>query len=256
MPLTSKYLSQMPTADNSVSFSILPSPFQTVLHINNTQLQQAFQRVGEIDTDVRNSAVNRTLITNITKQQKSEYSSIIADLIPLYAKINRLIPLHYIITKNSDTAARNFITMVTKKQQYCIGDKYLIQQQFISLPEERYFLTIEELQKHKELLQELEKCECAVEKLQNSGGLASINILFDTKKVFDSETLDQIRQDDATSHQFSSPPLKYGAGTLAKFLSLVKDDSLDDLTSRVGDIILPKKNVNDPLAKGLNRSQI
>lgn len=48
----------------------------------------------------------------MTKEEKVEYSNLIADLIPLYAKINRLIPLHYIISKNSDAATRNLIAMV------------------------------------------------------------------------------------------------------------------------------------------------
>ncbi|CAG8640863.1 13504_t:CDS:2 [Acaulospora colombiana] len=242
MPLTSKgSFSQTPATNSSVPFTVLPAPFQTVLLISTTQLQEALRRVTEIDVDVRNSSANLTPITNITKQQKSEYSSIMADLIPLYAKINRLIPLYYIITKNSDTATRDFITM-----------KYMIQRQFILLPEDRYFLRIEELQKHKKLLQELEKYECAVEKLQNSGGHASINIQFHTRGE---SPQNQIERDDTVNHKLSLPPLKCGAGTLAKFLSLVEGDSLDELTNRVGDLILPKKinndqSVNYSLAKG------
>ncbi|CAG8533920.1 1045_t:CDS:2 [Diversispora eburnea] len=102
------------TANNSVPFTVLPAPFQTVLTISAPQLQQAIKRVAEIDMEVRNSQANLTPITDITRRQKKQYSNIMADLIPLYAKLNRLIPLHYIITKNSDAAARNFITMVTK----------------------------------------------------------------------------------------------------------------------------------------------
>ena len=58
--------------------------------------------------------VNLTLIAEVTKEEKVIYSNLIADLIPLYAKINRLIPLHYIISKHSDTATRNLITMVIR----------------------------------------------------------------------------------------------------------------------------------------------
>ncbi|CAG8763747.1 12339_t:CDS:1, partial [Racocetra persica] len=40
---------------SSVSFTILPSPFQTVLIVSAEQLQQASQRVAEIDNEVRNA---------------------------------------------------------------------------------------------------------------------------------------------------------------------------------------------------------
>ncbi|CAH1764567.1 7702_t:CDS:2, partial [Entrophospora sp. SA101] len=161
-----------------IPFTILPSPFQTVIVISATQYQQAIQKINVLDNEIRNAGVNLTHIQDVSKKQKASYSNIIAELIPLYAKINRLIPLYYIVTKNNDIAARNIITM-----------KYLIQKQFIALPDEQYFLRIGELQRHKELLYQLEKYEYAIEKLQNSGGS--------------------------------------GAGALAKFLSLVKDEGED-----------------------------
>ncbi|CAJ0846152.1 8436_t:CDS:2, partial [Entrophospora sp. SA101] len=174
-----------------IPFTILPSPFQTVIVISATQYQQAIQKINVLDNEIRNAGVNLTHIQDVSKKQKASYSNIIAELIPLYAKINRLIPLYYIVTKNNDIAARNIITM-----------KYLIQKQFIALPDEQYFLRIGELQRHKELLYQLEKYEYAIEKLQNSGGS--------------------------------------GAGALAKFLSLVKDegeDSFGQLSSRAGDLV-------------------
>ncbi|CAG8692256.1 39192_t:CDS:2 [Gigaspora margarita] len=199
---------------SSISFTILPSPFQTVLIISAEQLQQASQRVVELDNE-------------------SEYSNIMADLIPLYAKINHLIPLHFIITKNSDTAARKLLTM-----------KYLIQQQFIALPDENYFLNLDELQKHKELLQELEKYEPAIEKLDKSGGYAALSIQFDSKK--EETTFDHLEQnieDDTSNNVLTLPPLRSGSSALAKFLSLIEDDSFDELTNRVGDLAIPAKNI-------------
>ncbi|KAF0388607.1 hypothetical protein F8M41_011004 [Gigaspora margarita] len=218
---------------SSISFTILPSPFQTVLIISAEQLQQASQRVVELDNEVRNTEIKRTLIQEISKQQKSEYSNIMADLIPLYAKINHLIPLHFIITKNSDTAARKLLTM-----------KYLIQQQFIALPDENYFLNLDELQKHKELLQELEKYEPAIEKLDKSGGYAALSIQFDSKK--EETTFDHLEQnieDDTSNNVLTLPPLRSGSSALAKFLSLIEDDSFDELTNRVGDLAIPAKNI-------------
>nr|CAG8598417.1 1590_t:CDS:2 [Entrophospora candida] len=178
-----------------IPFTILPSPFQTVIVISATQYQQAIQKINVLDNEIRNAGVNLTHIQDVSKKQKASYSNIIAELIPLYAKINRLIPLYYIVTKNNDIAAKNIITM-----------KYLIQKQFIALPDEQYFLRIGELQRHKELLYQLEKYEYAIEKLQNSGGS--------------------------------------GAGALAKFLSLVKDegeDSFGQLSSQAGDLSVPRK---------------
>ncbi|CAG8747892.1 24350_t:CDS:2 [Dentiscutata erythropus] len=220
---------------SSLSFTILPSPFQTVLIISAEQLQQASQRVTEIDNEVRNAEIKRTLIQEISKQQKAEYSNIMADLIPLYAKINHLIPLHFIITKNSDIAARKLLTM-----------KYLIQQQFIALPDEHYFLNLDELQKHKELLQELEKYEPAIEKLDKSGGYAALNIQFNSKK--EETTLDNFEQnieDDASNNVPTLPPLRSGSSALAKFLSLIEDDTFDELTNRVGDLAIPAKNIKN-----------
>lgn len=110
-----------------------------------------------------------------------------------------------------------------------------------------------------------------MEKLQESGGHVSINIQFHTTKKSEqplpsttnnnnkittstitttttttssSSTSQYVRshlfkQDD---YEFTLPPLKSGAGTLAKFLSLVEDDSLDDLTNRVGDLAFPNTN--------------
>ncbi|CAJ0840941.1 17710_t:CDS:2 [Entrophospora sp. SA101] len=143
----------------SIPFTILPSPFQTVIVISAAQYQQAIQKTNELDNEIKNTGVNLTLIQEVSKKKKIDYSNIISELIPLYAKINRLIPLYYIVTKNNDMAARNLITM-----------KYRIQQQIISLPDELFFLRIDELQRHKELLYQLEKYEPELEKLQNSGG--------------------------------------------------------------------------------------
>jgi hypothetical protein len=42
-------------ADSSIPFSVLPSPFQTVLIISAAQHQQATQKVTEIDQEVRNA---------------------------------------------------------------------------------------------------------------------------------------------------------------------------------------------------------
>ncbi|CAB4385843.1 unnamed protein product [Rhizophagus irregularis] len=199
MSLTQKpeTLKQSNLSDLSIPFSVLPSPFQTVLVINATQHQHAIQKVAEIDQEVRNAGVNLTLIAEVTKEEKIEYSNLMADLIPLYAKINRLIPLHYIISKNSDAATRNLIAM-----------KYLIQQQFIALPDEHYFLTVDELQKHKNLLQELEKYEHALEKLQNSGGYAACSIQFLSKQ--EGSLSHNNLSEEASDIEHSLPPLKSG----------------------------------------------
>ncbi|CAB4428681.1 unnamed protein product [Rhizophagus irregularis] len=243
MSLTQKpeTLKQSNLSDLSIPFSVLPSPFQTVLVINATQHQHAIQKVAEIDQEVRNAGVNLTLIAEVTKEEKIEYSNLMADLIPLYAKINRLIPLHYIISKNSDAATRNLIAM-----------KYLIQQQFIALPDEHYFLTVDELQKHKNLLQELEKYEHALEKLQNSGGYAACSIQFLSKQ--EGSLSHNNLSEEVSDIEHSLPPLKSGTGALAKFLTLVENDSLDDLSNRVGDLLTPTMN-NIRQIGNLNRNQ-
>ncbi|RIA96495.1 hypothetical protein C1645_754871 [Glomus cerebriforme] len=237
---TPNSLKQSNLTDSSIPFSVLPSPFQTVLVINVTQYRQAIQKVAEIDQEIRNAGVKLSLIAEVSKEEKVVYSNLIADLIPLYAKINRLIPLHYIIYKNSDAATRNLIAM-----------KYLIQQQFIALPDEHYFLTVDELQKHKNLLQELEKCEHAVEKLQNFGGYAACSIQFLSNQE-ESSPHDNL-SDEVLDIEHSLPPLKSGAGALAKFLSLAENDSLDDLSNRVGDLLTPTNDIRQ--TGSLNRKQ-
>ena len=49
-----KSLKQSNLSDPSI-FSVLPSPFQTVLVINAAQHRQAIQKVSEIDQEVRNA---------------------------------------------------------------------------------------------------------------------------------------------------------------------------------------------------------
>ena len=48
-------LKQSNISDSSIPFSVLPSPFQTVLVISASQHQQAIQKVTEIDQEVRNA---------------------------------------------------------------------------------------------------------------------------------------------------------------------------------------------------------
>ncbi|CAG8480655.1 4214_t:CDS:2 [Funneliformis caledonium] len=201
MSSTSKQnaLKQSNATDSLIPFSILPSPFNTVLVISSLQHQQAVQRVAELDQEVKKTGVNFPLNPTVTKEEK-----------------------------NNDTATRNFIAM-----------KYLIQQQFIALPDEQYFLTVDQLQRHKDLLQELEKYEHAVEKLQKSGGYTACSIQFHSKQGSSSH---KNLSNEASDTEYSLPPLKSGARTLAKFLSLVEDDSLDDLSNRVGDLLTSTKN--------------
>ncbi|CAJ0836836.1 1456_t:CDS:2 [Entrophospora sp. SA101] len=104
----------------SIPFTILPSPFQTVIVISAAQHQQAIQKVNELDSEIRNAGVNLVLIQEVSKKQKVDYSTIISELIPLYGKINRLIPLYYIVTKNNDTAARNLIKISYPTTNYII----------------------------------------------------------------------------------------------------------------------------------------
>lgn len=68
MSLTQKpdTLKQSNLSDLSIPFSVLPSPFQTVLVINATQHQHAIQKVAEIDQEVRNAGgTYRNLILRI-----------------------------------------------------------------------------------------------------------------------------------------------------------------------------------------------
>ena len=48
-----KALKQSNISDSLIPFSILPSPFNTVLVISAVQYQQATQKVSEIDQEVR-----------------------------------------------------------------------------------------------------------------------------------------------------------------------------------------------------------
>ncbi|CAI2185981.1 19863_t:CDS:2 [Funneliformis geosporum] len=192
-------LKQSITTDSFIPFSILPSPFKTVLVISALQHQQAAQKVAEIEQEVKNAG--------------GMYED--SDSTPYYLNL----PL----------------IAMTKEEK-----KYLIQQQFIALPDEQYFLTVDELQRHKDLLQELEKYEHAVEKLQKSGGYAACSVQFLSKQG-DSSSRKNL-PNEASDTEYSLPPLKSGARTLAKFLSLVEDDSLDDLSNRVGDILTSTKN--------------
>ena len=50
-----KSLKQSNLSVPSIPFSVLPSPFQTVLVINATQHRQAIQKVAEIEQEVRNA---------------------------------------------------------------------------------------------------------------------------------------------------------------------------------------------------------
>ncbi|CAI2182665.1 15431_t:CDS:2 [Funneliformis geosporum] len=170
-------LKQSITTDSFIPFSILPSPFKTVLVISALQHQQAAQKVAEIEQEVKNAG--------------GMYED--SDSTPYYP-----------------------------------------------LPDEQYFLTVDELQRHKDLLQELEKYEHAVEKLQKSGGYAACSVQFLSKQG-DSSSRKNL-PNEASDTEYSLPPLKSGARTLAKFLSLVEDDSLDDLSNRVGDILTSTKN--------------
>ncbi|CAG8847129.1 36792_t:CDS:1, partial [Racocetra persica] len=101
------------------------------------------------------------------------------------------------------------------------------------LPDEHYFLNLDELQKHKELLQELEKYEPAMEKLDKSGGYAAFNIQFYSKKQESTTNyhLEQNMEDDTSNNVPTLPRLRSGSSALAKFLS-VEDDSYDELTNR------------------------
>ena len=87
-----------------------------------------------------------------------------------------------------------------------------------------------------------------MEKLQNSGGYAACSIQFLSKQEESSSHI----SDEASDIEHSLPPLKSGAGALAKFLSLVENDSLDDLSNRVGDLLIPN-NIHQ--TGSLNRKQ-
>ena len=78
-----------------------------------------------------------------------------------------------------------------------------------------------------------------MEKLQNSGGYVACSIQFLSKQE---ESSSHNLSDGASDIEHSLPPLKSGAGALAKFLSLVENNSLDDLSNRVGDLLTPTKN--------------
>ena len=58
----SKSLKQSNLSDSSIPFSVLPSPFQTVLVISAAQHQQATRKVTEIDQEVRNAGGTYILI--------------------------------------------------------------------------------------------------------------------------------------------------------------------------------------------------
>jgi hypothetical protein len=91
-----------------------------------------------------------------------------------------------------------------------------------------------------------------LEKLQNSGGYAACSIQFLSKQE---ESLSHNNLSDEVSDiEHSLPPLKSGTGALAKFLTLVENDSLDDLSNRVGDLLTPTIN-NIRHTGNLNRNQ-
>ncbi|CAG8559901.1 1690_t:CDS:2 [Ambispora gerdemannii] len=111
---------------HSASYTILPEPFQSVVVISSTQHQQAQQRVSQIDQEVRSagevyststlntSKVKICLIEDgLSEEEKQRYPTIMGELTPYYAKINRLVPFYYLISKNSDKAARDMLTMAS-----------------------------------------------------------------------------------------------------------------------------------------------
>ncbi|CAG8549271.1 626_t:CDS:2 [Ambispora leptoticha] len=192
---------------HSASYTILPEPFQSVVVISSTQHQQAQQRVIQIDQEVRSAGVKICLIEDgLSEEEKQRYPTIMGELTPYYAKINRLVPFYYLISKNSDKAARDMLTM-----------KYIIQQQYIALPEEKYIITLDALQEHKDLLVDGNPFTSA----------PSSNHL------------------DTRLHKPSTPPLPQlsaGVSTLAKFLSLVENyDPLDDTSNRAGDLLITRR---------------
>jgi hypothetical protein len=76
-----------------------------------------------------------------------------------------------------------------------------------------------------------------VEKLQNSGGYVACSIQFFSKQ--EESSSHNSLSDESSDIEHLLPPLKSGAGALAKYLSLVENDSLDDLSNRVGDLLTP-----------------
>ncbi|KAG9290676.1 hypothetical protein G9A89_011639 [Geosiphon pyriformis] len=246
----------------STSFTILPQPFPSVLVISAAQHQQAQQRVIQIDQEVRSAGVKIRLIeSGLSEEQKKRYPSAMEQLTPFYAKINKLVPFYYLVSKNSDKAARDLLTM-----------KYILQQQFIALPEDKYIITLEALQHYKKLLEELAKMENQLEKLLTSGGYAACQISFFSENNIPGNHGTQKTENHPSQNSkpplFTNgtsglsntlesrllpkpstpplPPLKAGASTLARFLSLVENsDPLDDTSNRVGDLFVStKKNFN------------
>jgi hypothetical protein len=65
MPLTqkSKFSKQSSLSDSSIPFSVLTSPFRTVLVISAAQHQQAIQKVAEIDQEVKNAGGTSLILT-------------------------------------------------------------------------------------------------------------------------------------------------------------------------------------------------
>ncbi|CAG8554923.1 7288_t:CDS:2 [Paraglomus occultum] len=275
--------SSQPVLTESVPYTILPAPFASVVVFSAAQHQQAKQIVAVLDQEIRNSGVKIKFIDDkLSTDEKAEYTIIMEDITPLYAKINRLIPLYYLLTKNSKKAVKEMLTM-----------KYMIQRQFIALPEDKYVLRLADLKAQRDLLAQLEKFEEQAQKLSTEGGYAVCEVRFEWTKTNNNENadtssnpsnnrltppacddaermiVDEVEQDGKITSNISpavkttlatvSPPpsplpppqtMPTGARALAKFLSLIPPDgndnnSIEYLSDRVGDLFIPMRKNNN-----------
>nr|CAG8501696.1 1620_t:CDS:2 [Entrophospora candida] len=218
----------------SIPFTILPSPFQTIIVISAAQHQQAIQKVNELDSEIRSAGVNLVLIQEVSKKQKVDYSTIISELIPLYGKINRLIPLYYIVTKNNDMAARN-----------------LIKTSLLSSSSSSSSSSLSSLLSPKNSLSSPTKSTAALMNDQND---------VNKREGDGDDNNDNNDEDDDEGENIYglgfTTKLSSGAGALAKFLSLVEDDdSFGQLSSQVGDLFVPRKFSHNNNTNNLNKKE-
>ncbi|CAJ0651881.1 12132_t:CDS:2 [Entrophospora sp. SA101] len=181
--------------------------------------------------------INLVLIQEVSKKQKVDYSTIISELIPLYGKINRLIPLYYIVTKNNDTAARNLINHEETS--------------LLSSSSSSSSSSLSSLLSPKNSLSSPTKSTAALMNDQND---------VNKREGDGDDNNDNNDEDDDEGENIYglgfTTKLSSGAGALAKFLSLVEDDdSFGQLSSQVGDLFVPRKFSHNNNTNNLNKKE-